>query len=112
MRPCTAPPGRPALPAGGTYWPPAPSSILPASLSLVSPYLSHLFILLLNSRRWRGSCACRETDGPGGLQRGVAASQGLRPAGLRWYGAALRVPPTLPTSALLWTPCTGCLGQD
>lgn len=65
-----APPGRPALPARGTSWPPAPSSILSASLSLVSPYPSHLLISLLDSRRRCGSCGRGEMDGPGGVGAG------------------------------------------
>ena len=52
-------PSRSALPARGTSWPPAPSSILPASLSRVPPYPSHLLISLLNSRRQRAVAAGR-----------------------------------------------------
>lgn len=68
----------PALPAGGTSWPPAPSSILPASPSLASPYPSHLLISLLNSRRRRGSCGRGEMDGPAGVE-----GRGARPLSAR-----------------------------
>ena len=75
-------PSRSALPARGTSWPPAPSSILPASLSRVPPYPSHLLISLLNSRRQRGS-GRGEMDGPGeGVEGPGRESWGGRSSGL------------------------------
>ena len=66
----------------GTSWPPAPSSILPASLSRVPPYPSHLLISLLNSRRQRGS-GRGEMDGPGeGVEGPGRESWGGRSSGL------------------------------
>lgn len=97
--------------------PPAPSSILPASLSLVPWYPSHLLILLLNSRRRHGSCGRGEMDGPGGGGEGgqrvtphqdgalgfssPAVSQERCPVGLRqvWAAPWGRTP-----SCLVW-PC-------
>lgn len=122
LPPAQPPPLWPALPAGGADWPPAPSSILPASTSLAPRYPSHLLISLLNSRRQGGSCGRGEMDGPG---RGVweggqgvmsqqdgalgstspTVSQELCPIGLRWVWAAPSGPrPALPSSALTWTP--------
>ena len=76
-------PSQSALPAGGASWPPAPSSILPASLSWVPPYPSHLLISLLNSRRQRGSRGRGEMDGPGGGAEGPGReSWGGRSSGL------------------------------
>lgn len=76
-------PSQSALPAGGASWPPAPSSILPASLSWVPPYPSHLLISLLNSRRQRSSHGRGEMDGPGGGGEGPGRERwGGRSSGL------------------------------
>lgn len=76
-------PSQSALPARGTSWPPAPSSILLASLSWVHPYPSHLLILLLNSRRQRGSHGRGEMDGLGaGVEGPGRESWGGRSSGL------------------------------